>query len=68
MDSRNIQPSKTESKKKTDHLNRLIIRNETDCVQKKKKKNSLQIKVWDQIASQANSIKHIQRRTYTDSS
>ena len=37
----------------TDQLNRLITRNETEEV--------IQIKVQDQMASQANSIKHIKR-------
>ena len=46
--------------KETDHLNRSITRNEIkDAI----KKNYLQTKAQDQIASQVNSNKH-QRRTY----
>ena len=50
-----------------DNLDRLIIRSEIESVIKKKKKNFLQTKVWDQMASQANSIRH-SRITYTSSS
>ena len=47
-------------------MDRLIIRSEIESVIKKKK-NFLQTKVWDQMASQANSIRH-SRITYTNSS
>ena len=51
------------NKEEIDTLNRLIMRSEIESAIKK---NFLQIKVQDQMASQANSIKL--RRTYTSSS
>ena len=39
-----------------DQLNRLITRNKIEC-----HKQFLQIKVQDQMASQANSIKHLEK-------
>lgn len=55
--SRNIQPTKTKSRR--DNLNRLMTRSETEFEKNKKTKNYLQTKVQDQVVSLGNSTQYL---------
>ena len=55
------------NQKEIDNLNRPITRNKIESVIKKKK-DFLQTKVQDQMASQVNSTKHTKKNLYTNPS